>query len=84
MTLEQANEAALKAASAGDMDALEYALRARAEAIRNLVPLEPEGLRRAIAAGESIHRELRAFKNRAANLRSALATSLESHIDFLG
>ncbi len=70
MTLGQANESALAATEAGDLNALDQALQARATAIASLrreapsVPLAAR-MKEALKAGESISEALLALKQRA-------------------
>jgi hypothetical protein len=81
MTLEQATERARTAVEAGDFEALHEALQARAAAIPGVD--DPERLKAAIEAGESIARDLRLLKlqlridaNRLAQIHAALRAGL--------
>jgi hypothetical protein len=78
MTLEQANDSALAAAEAGDLEELGLALRARAQALADLnnTPASTQLATRmaeALAAGESISRVLAALKRRVGCERARLA-----------
>jgi hypothetical protein len=71
MTLEQSGLSAVRAAGAGDMDALQSALDARAAAISlaNDAPPTPElhaRLTTAIEIGDAIRGEIRSLKQRIA------------------
>ncbi len=82
MTLEQANESALAAATAGDLNRLEQALCARAHALADLkrTPPSVELARRmedALKAGESISDAILALKQRL-GIECARLTQLES------
>jgi hypothetical protein len=81
MTLEQATERARVAVESGDLEALHEALQARAAAIPGVD--DPERLKAAIQAGESIARDLRLLKlklridaNRLAQIHAALRAGL--------
>jgi hypothetical protein len=82
MTIEQANESALAGAEMGDLDALELALRGRAQALLDLKNTPPSvqlatRLTEALKAGESISRALWALKQRI-GYESARLAQLES------
>jgi len=84
MTLEQANESALAAATAGDLNRLEQALHARAQALADVqrTPPSVELARRiedALTAGESISEALLSLKQRL-GIECARLTQLESGI----
>jgi hypothetical protein len=82
MTLEQANEAALAAAEAGDLDALDRALHQRALSLLDLKKSPPSielagRMEEALRAGESISRALSVLKKRL-GYESARLVQLES------
>ena len=81
MTLEQATERARAAVESGDLETLREALQARAAAIPGVD--DPERLKAAIQAGESMARDLRLLKlklridaNRLAQIHAALLAGL--------
>jgi hypothetical protein len=90
MTLEQASTQALQAAMTGDLDALQQALTARAEAIAELKRAAPTAelaarFQAALGNGEAILQALLALKRthgfesgRLAQLETGLATGLGS------
>jgi len=85
MTLEQANQRALAAVAAGNLEDLRLALEARAAAIAE-IPVTAENaprLQAALEAGESLARDLRLLKpkigidaSRIAQIQSAMLAGL--------
>lgn len=81
MTLQEATKKARAAAGAGDLAALHEALAARAAAIRKT--RDPDEMKAALLAGESIARDLRLLKlklstdfNRLGQIQAALLSGL--------
>lgn len=78
MTIEETTAAALRASTAGDLEALQAALQERAVAIRELLCEPPSEklaarIRNAIDGGEYIQRDVRAIQQRIAYLRNVQA-----------
>lgn len=100
MTIEQTNESALAAAEAGDLDALEQALRQRVQALADLKNTPPSiqlaaRMADALEAGESILLALLALKQRLgcessrlarleSGLRAGLGFSRKTSISYRG